>query len=357
LGAHDSPFLRPNLAGNQYYNTTTQLSAGVRLLTGQIYTTNATSGLHLCHTTCELLDAGRLSIWLSSIKIWLDENPNDVVTILLVNGNGASTSSIAAEYAAADITPYAFTPSSTATSPTDAHNSGVWPTLQTLISSNTRLISFVASLVDTDASAPYLLNEFDYVFENSYNYTSLADFSCQPERPSNVLNNYPAAQSVGLMPLMNHFVYTDLLPGVQIPDEGSIYQTNAPIGSSNCTTGCLGTTAEGCAGVYGQAPSFVLVDFFNVGPSIETVDRLNGVNDIVGRLSLSGAATVPEGMSSSSSTVSATAAAGTASGTASASASASSSVAGTNNAMSSHSCHSWAALAIVVGGALLPLVA
>lgn len=293
LGAHDSPFLRPSLFGDQYYNSTTQLSAGVRLLTGQIYTTNATAGLHLCHTSCDYLDAGRLSTWLSSIKLWLDANPTDVVTILLVNGNGASTASIAAEYAAADIASYTYSPSTTS-------NSGTWPTLQTLISSNTRLVTFVASLVDSDTSAPYLIDEFDYIFENPYNVTSLSSFSCQPERPSSVLNNYPAAESASLMPLMNHFAYTSLLPSVQIPDEDDIYQTNAPTGSSNCTTGCLGTTAQQCAGVYGRAPSFVLVDFFNVGPSIDTVDTLNGVSDAVGRLSLSTVAAVPGGARTSS---------------------------------------------------------
>lgn len=342
LGAHDSPFLRPSLAGDQYYNSTTQLSAGVRLLTGQIYTTNATSGIHLCHTTCELLDAGRLSSWLSDIKNWLDQNPNDVVTLLLVNGNGVSTSSIAAEYAAADITSYAFTPTG-----------NTWPTIQSLISSNTRLITFIASLTSTDASTPYLLNEFDYIFENPYNYTSLSSFSCQPSRPSTVLNNYPAAQAAGLMPLMNHFVYTDLLPGVQIPDEADIYQTNAPIGSVNCTTGCLGTSAETCVGVYGRAPSFVLVDFFNVGPAVETVDRLNGVTDAVGRVSLSGVAAVPGGGSMGALAATATSAPSvTASGDG---AGASSSRPATNGAVSDRML-SWEAGFVVVITAVLLLV-
>lgn len=319
LGAHDSPFLRPSLAGDQYYNSTAQLSAGVRLLTAQIYTTNATAGLQLCHTECDLLDAGRLSTWLAGIKTWLDANPNDVVTILLVNGNGASTASIAAEYADANIRGYTYTPDFSLTTPGMTQT---WPTLQSMISMNTRLVTFVASLVDDYTAAPYLMNEFDHVFENNYNYTAPNTFSCQPQRPSSVANNYPAAQSAGLMPLMNHFVYTSLLPGVDVPDEADIYQTNAPSGSANCTgSGCLGTTAQQCAGQYGRAPSFVLVDFFNVGPAIQTVDVLNGVTDPVGRTSLSTVAAVPaggNGSSSSSASVSgsATMASGTATGTA-----------------------------------------
>ena len=57
------------------YNTTYQLDAGVRLVSAQVHK----QGMewHLCHTKCELLDAGKLSTWLGDIKEWLDENPND----------------------------------------------------------------------------------------------------------------------------------------------------------------------------------------------------------------------------------------------------------------------------------------
>jgi hypothetical protein len=80
LGAHDSPFVRDastsnSLAGDQFYDTTTQLSAGVRLVTAQVHKSN--SQWRLCHTTCSLLDAGLLSDWLKKIKTWLDENPNE----------------------------------------------------------------------------------------------------------------------------------------------------------------------------------------------------------------------------------------------------------------------------------------
>jgi hypothetical protein len=65
----------------RYYNTTVQLSAGVRLVTGQIHQNN--NEWHLCHTSCSLLDAGTLEAWLSEIKTWLDNNPNDGNAVLL----------------------------------------------------------------------------------------------------------------------------------------------------------------------------------------------------------------------------------------------------------------------------------
>ena len=80
LGAHDSPFVRDSdtgnsLAANQYYDTPTQLSAGVRLVTAQVHKSN--SQWRLCHSSCDLLDAGLLSDWLADIKTWLDDNPNE----------------------------------------------------------------------------------------------------------------------------------------------------------------------------------------------------------------------------------------------------------------------------------------
>lgn len=60
---------------DRFYNTTVQLSAGVRLVTGQVHKNN--NEWHLCHSSCDLLDAGTLESWLSEIKTWLDGNPND----------------------------------------------------------------------------------------------------------------------------------------------------------------------------------------------------------------------------------------------------------------------------------------
>ena len=99
LGAHDSPFLRdsstsysffgdqsvalhricatthPNVLVSRYYDTPTQLSAGVRVVTAQVHKSN--SEWRLCHSSCEWLDAGLLSDWLKDIKSWMDDNPNE----------------------------------------------------------------------------------------------------------------------------------------------------------------------------------------------------------------------------------------------------------------------------------------
>ncbi|KAI6797487.1 hypothetical protein KC363_g2026 [Hortaea werneckii] len=295
LGAHNSPFVRDesngySLSGNQYFNSSTQLSAGVRLLTAQVQTNSDSGELHVCHTSCALLDAGKLSDWLGEVNGWLEDNPNDVITVLLVNGAGASASELAAEYETAGIGDIAYTPTSSSSSSsasssasTAASSSSDWPTLQNLIDQGTRMVNFVADL-DDNSGASYLLNQYDYVFENDYNNVSPSDFSCDASRPASVANNAQQALYLGLMPLMNHFLYAEVAAfGIQYPNTSYITTTNAPSGG----TGNLGASASRCSSEYGRAPTFIVVDFFNVGPAIETVDSLNGVTNPVGRATVS----------------------------------------------------------------------
>ncbi|KAL8732083.1 MAG: hypothetical protein Q9166_003037 [cf. Caloplaca sp. 2 TL-2023] len=272
LGAHDSPFLRDqstdySISGNQHMNTTSQLDAGVRLLTAQVH--NNDGAWHLCHTDCSLLDAGPLSSWLATIKSWLDEHPYNVVTILLVNSDHATASALDGEFGAAAIRSYAYVPASATTSPTS------WPTLNNFISSGKRLVTFIADITPSP-TAPYLMDEFTFVFENPYSVTSLSNFSCTPQRPAAVQGQTSAAVQSGRLPLMNHFLNIQQGFDIQIPDIGNLSVTNAASGP----IGNLGDAASACTASYGKAPTFILVDFFEQGSSISTVDRLNGISPV-----------------------------------------------------------------------------
>ncbi|KAK7511848.1 PLC-like phosphodiesterase [Phyllosticta citriasiana] len=282
LGAHDSPFLSDkttgySTSGNQFYNSTIQLDAGVRLLTAQVhnYDNNGATEWHLCHSSCALLDAGKLSDWLRTIKEWLDANSNDVVTLLLVNSDGASASDLNSEFRNSGINTYAYTPENTTTPMTE------WPTLHSLISNNTRLVTFVASLSDT-TDAPYLLDEFTFLYENSYDNTSPSNFSCQPDRPTSLANKPTQAKDSGRLFLQNHFLYSTDGLGIESPNKAALNTTNALSG-----TGSLGDAMQTCAATYNSQPWGVLVDFFNVGPAIASVDRANGVSDASGRTNVS----------------------------------------------------------------------
>lgn len=202
-----------------------------------------------------------------------------MVTVLLVNSDGATASDLNTEFTTANITSYAYQPTSLTSAPTS------WPTLQTMINDGKRLVVFVASL-DTSTSYPYLMNEFDFVWENPYDVTSPSGFSCEPNRPSSLSGQLSTALSSNRLPLMNHFLYSNDLSslGIEYPNASYVSTTNAPSGG----VGNLGSAATKCKQEYGgRQPTFILVDFFNRGPAIETVDNLNNVSNAVGRTSLS----------------------------------------------------------------------
>lgn len=264
MGAHNSAFLRDDstrnsLAGNQFFNATVALSSGIRLLQAQVHNENGT--LRLCHTLCELLDAGTLEAWLAKIKAWLDAHPNEVVTLLLVNADDQPAASFGAAFEASGISAYGFIPSGNG-----------WPTLEEMIASGGRLVTFVAS-VDADARYPYLLPEFAHVFETPFNVTSLSGFACDLDRPSSA-GSASAAVAAGLLPLLNHFAYDSLTADIQVPNVGDIDTTNSP---STTDTGALGLHVQTCQAQWAVKPVFVLVDFFDRGPAIDTADRVNGI--------------------------------------------------------------------------------
>lgn len=268
MGAHDSAFLRNpstdnSVAGNQYYNATVALSSGIRLLSAQVHNENGT--LRLCHTTCELLDAGTLEAWLGKIKYWLDNNPNEVVTLLLVNSDDEDVSAFGEVFESSNISTYGYEPATTSATTE-------WPTLQTMIDDGERLVTFIAA-INASTTYPYLLNEWDYVFETAYEITSFTNFNCSLDRPTS-LSDAATAISSGYLPLMNHFLYKSITSSAMLPNVDAIATTN----SDNTTMpGALAFEAYECSSEWGTAPVFALVDFYSVGPAIDTADMLNGI--------------------------------------------------------------------------------
>jgi hypothetical protein len=83
-----------------------------------------------------LLDAGPLQDYLGTVKTWLDANPNDVVTLLITNGDAIDINKFGDVFKAVGLDSYAFIPSK----PLGLDD---WPTLGSLISSGNRLIVFM----------------------------------------------------------------------------------------------------------------------------------------------------------------------------------------------------------------------
>lgn len=290
LGAHDSPFLRDTSTGfssfgNQFFNSTVQLDAGVRLLSAQIHVAqNKDTGareIHLCHTSCGLFDVGPLQTWLWEIHLWMAANPTEVVTLVLVNMDGIGAVELESEYARADIAHFGYVPPDISNPPPPSSEfKKTWPTLGEMIDKGERLVTFVQPLNPDKMEAPYLLNQFDFVWENAYDVRNATDFACKPDRPSNTTTVDQERDSGKLM-LMNHMLYWQQAMGIQVPDIRNINDTNSWDG-----TGGLGEHMTQCGQVVAKQPSFVLVDFFNVGPAIKAVDIFNGVDQPVGRLNV-----------------------------------------------------------------------
>jgi len=139
----------------------------------------------------------------------------------------------------------AYVPSFT-TTPIDTLN---WPTLGSMISSGKRVVIFMDSFADP-TKVNYILPEFTYMWETAFDQTS-PSFPCTVDRPASLKGEIPT----GRLATVNHFLDTQLTPGVLIPDTEALNTTNGVSGP-----GSLGQQALDCSALYGRYPNFLLVD-------------------------------------------------------------------------------------------------
>ncbi|KAI2788988.1 PI-PLC X domain-containing protein 1 [Penicillium oxalicum] len=300
VGSHDSAFVGELPQQNQNIDVTAQLNMGVRFLQAQTHHSLINKDvLELCHTSCLLEDAGTLQSYLSTIKTFLDANANEVVTLLLTNGDSVDITDFGNAFAKSGIDRYAFVPAS------NPLPLGSWPTLGQMISSGKRLVVFLGSLYPTTSSyslpsikrlaknsrppwnsvlhqavpnvayvaldygantnkVNYILDEFAYYFETPYDVTDSNFSGCSIDRPS-------GASPSGRMYIVNHFLDVDIF-GVKVPDRTAAGTTNAATGK-----GSIGAQASVCKGLYNRAPNVVLLDFVDKGNAIKAQDTLNGL--------------------------------------------------------------------------------
>ncbi|KAL8997243.1 MAG: hypothetical protein Q9169_003436 [Polycauliona sp. 2 TL-2023] len=263
IATHDAPFVGILPMENQNVDIPAQLDAGIRFLQAQTHR-NAFGKLSLCHTHCLMKDAGLLTDYLKVVKEWLDKNPQEVVTILLTNGDRLRISDFDKAFNASGIIPYAYIArGDPKTSTLDA-----WPTLGQLIANNTRLVAFLDTGAD-QIQVPYLHNEFSYFWETPFENIDVSSFSsCKIHRPLG-LDKFPATVKQRMY-IVNHFLDTKI-GGIQIPNRRDVAKSNSWGGRSG-----IGTHAETCIGMYARAPAAVLVNYFDKGRVFEAQDRLNG---------------------------------------------------------------------------------
>ncbi|KAG0135418.1 PLC-like phosphodiesterase [Tuber indicum] len=262
VGAHNSPFVGGgNMAANQNLDVKSQLNDGIRMLQGQTHRVNQT--IHYCHTSCDLFDGGPVEDYLRTVVGWLRDNPFEVITILIGNGDSLSVGNYKEPLEKSGLAELAYVP--------QERNIKVdqWPTLSEMILMGKRAVVFMDYKAD-EGTIPYILDEFKYMWETPFSPTD-ENFPCTIDRPP----DQPKNDAQGKLYMANHNLNTEIsLLGnkVLVPDTDSLNQTNGVSGF-----GSLGLMANNCRADWDRYPNFLLVDFYDVGSVFEVAARANDV--------------------------------------------------------------------------------
>ncbi|KAG8677243.1 hypothetical protein FPOAC2_03363 [Fusarium poae] len=252
VGCHNSPFVRPGNSGsNQELEVETQLNDGVRFLQAQIQFPANSSVPHFCHSTCDLLDAGPITDWLTRVRKWVDSHPYDVVTILLGNGNYSHPDLYVPYIQESGILKYVYQAPYLPMSLED------WPTLESMIVRGKRVIMFI-DYVSDQKKYPWLLDEFTQMWETPFDPLD-RDFPCTVQRPPDLSEK----SAKNRLYLMNHNLNAEFnVFGAEIlvPAVALLNETNNDTGY-----GSLGLAANNCRSDWGRAPNILNVDYYNYG--------------------------------------------------------------------------------------------
>jgi len=224
---------------NQTYNIASQLNDGVRGLMIDVY--NDLFGTPVVYHSIIALGYIPLSDIFNDIKIFLDNNPNEVITIILECY--VTTNDIEDEINQSGLSNYLYT-----------HNA-TWPTLQNMIDNDNRLVIF-SDVDDASSSQDWYHYVWEYAVETHYSVGNINDFTCDFNR-GDPLND---------LFIFNHFV-TDATLGYGLYNESN--DVNANPFFINRALNCQTQT--------NKFPNFVTVDYYELGDGLAVVDQLNGV--------------------------------------------------------------------------------
>lgn len=267
VAAHNSPFYRQNnVARNQDYPVTSQLNDGIRTLVTQAHWVNDT--LYMCHTSCDLLNAGTVEDYLKEVLTWVEQHPFDVVTIIFGNYDWSEKNAegkplvTSVQYdkviRSSGLINYIYQPPKNAMAISD------WPTLGQMILSQKRVVTFIDYNFDTIA-VPYMLWEFYNVWETPFSPTNF-DFPCTLGRPEGISEQ----QQKNMLYLANHNLNTEIKFGsfeILVPNVAQIKETNAVSGN-----GSLGLMTSQCTGTF-YPPYLYPIPLPHLPPSIPLLNK------------------------------------------------------------------------------------
>lgn len=222
---------------NHTHGIDAQLEYGIRAINMDLYMYEGEP--YLCHTSC---NAGRrkLSDALSSMKHFMERNPNEVIILWLEDAAGAEN--LKGTFENSGILEFAHIQTPGA----------LWPTLGEMIDSGKRLVIMGGS------SGPewYLRNE-DFLWSSPWNFRRIKDFEC---------GTSPGQE----LYLLQHFILN--------PYPMEIYAKKA----NNKKT--LMNRAVQCWQETGQRPNIIIVDFYDLGDLIQATSELNSFSSIMDAL-------------------------------------------------------------------------
>lgn len=217
---------------------TAVIESSLRVVEAVVGEPTGPKALYMCHGLCEI-GATELAPTLRSLRSWLDTNPDDVVTVIVENHVPATE--VGQAFLDAGLGPYLHTV-------TD----GDWPTLAQMTTSGRRLV--VMTEEGSGGSAyPWLRNAFELTQDTPFTFPTPDDFSCAPNRGPDDAPLF----------LVNHWLsgFGNLVTAAQTVNVVEV----------------LGERVEQCEDERGLRPTFVGVNFYDIGDVATVVDDLNGV--------------------------------------------------------------------------------
>jgi hypothetical protein len=193
-------------------------------------------GTFLCHIHCAF-GGMPLVDGLSTVRRFLEENPDEVVTLIIQDA--ITTADTVAAMDEAGLDDYLFDQSA-----------GAWPTLGQLVDRGDRLVVFAE-----EAGPPpgWYAHAFEAMQETPFLFLSPEQFSCRPNRGRGDASLF----------LLNHWVQRIAPDRVDSVRVNSIEE--------------IVGRARRCQAERGRLPNFVAVNFSNLGDVMGAVDALNGL--------------------------------------------------------------------------------
>jgi len=215
------------------------IDAAVRLADALVGEPTGPPALYLCHGLCEI-GSTPLDATLREVRAWLAANPNEVLTFVVENHVPAAA--IGAAFVSAGFEDVLATP------PAD----GDWPTLGEMIRSGRRVL-VMTEKGDGGSAYLWLVNAFTVVQDTPYTFPSVADLSCEPNR----------GPTDAPLLLVNHWLsgFTNLVTAAERVNAREVLERRL----------------ADCEQVRGRVPTFVGVNFYDLGAAPEVVDEINGV--------------------------------------------------------------------------------